>query len=809
MNSLELLDKLEIKLTEDKQIEYYCRDSLAWVRARKLDWESDRIRVGVVGVTSSGKSTLIDAVSGVNILSKAVVPTSGQLVHSMYGTKNTVTIKFADGSTKLLEDDDFTVANLMEYSDTRYNPDNEKGVTSIEITSPTFDLGPNVVLIDSPGLDAYGLEMHEKLTLETMVPSIDVCVYVTTMKANNDSKMRDVLDVLARYECPVIIVQNMLDTIRTSVRGDKSRKDAALEHLMRVKQIVKESDIEDKGRVSIVQMSAEYARQWRTIDERFNTTVEQFAESHYEEFVSYVKLMIERQKPLIEASRKESVRLCISNIDSLLGSRIAGSTVANSTSFEPGDIRKRMNEFSRKQAEDYDRCKAEYIKAAEFIKKSLSDTDKLTNETEFTNMHVKRYGEAVLKLIEDGNKFIEDIAAEVNIPKRDIMKSVSYAKVSDIAVKKRVVTTEKKVPDTGFGAVIKRSLGMFSGKSDIGYHKEVQKRVEIDSEATKKLIEQQIELALTRYSAVYEEWRERNYTYACAKVNKVVNLAKELYSIRKETQLLDESIIRFREELKDMLDMDDDVCEVSLIDIDAEPEVIEASVTDDIRVGYDAWLINSKEVNVTGTLASVIRLSKNAGKGIHNSVARALMTRVGCMSHTPVIVGWDDNCIKEFMWQSGITDAVICVGDEAVNRIERPDEDERRCYFVLANTIQFGAAKKQILNSKVERIVRDVDYIVWVVQDFGELLAGDNIVEGLRSMETFVKDKDALCDSCIWLSHENPIYNLVFLEHQMNPVDTPEKESSLLKECREKYASYINEQVIEYIIAIVRNVNVN
>ncbi len=40
----------------------------------------------------------------------------------------------------------------------------------------------NILLIDSPGLDAYGLENHEKLTLENLLPTIDVCIFVTTLK---------------------------------------------------------------------------------------------------------------------------------------------------------------------------------------------------------------------------------------------------------------------------------------------------------------------------------------------------------------------------------------------------------------------------------------------------------------------------------------------------------------------------------------------------------------------------------------------------------------------------------------------------
>lgn len=200
----------------------------------------------------------------------------------------------------------FSCEKLMQFSDERFNPHNEKGVLSIELTSPQFDLGKDVLLIDSPGLDAFGLESHEKLTLESLVPTIDACIYVTTMKTNSDKKTREILNIVARYQCPIVIVQNMLDAVRPSPGGDKTSEQVALDHRKRVQRILDQSDITDKGSVRIIQISAEYAKQWRSCsvsEDKTDALKAHYVQSNYEAFVKAASNILEVQRPRIERQR--------------------------------------------------------------------------------------------------------------------------------------------------------------------------------------------------------------------------------------------------------------------------------------------------------------------------------------------------------------------------------------------------------------------------------------------------------------------------------------------------------------------------
>lgn len=198
-SSISILNTFKKSLCKTPETEAFSKSFLDWIDARREDWNNDKIRVGVIGVTSSGKSTVINSILGADILSSAVTPSTGQLVSCTFGKTLEAIVYFENGKQKVFSGASLHPDNLKRYTDETYNLKNKEKVVKIELTSPHFALDKDVMLVDSPGLDAYGLESHEKLTLESLVPTIDACVYVVTMKASSDQKTKEVLDVINRY----------------------------------------------------------------------------------------------------------------------------------------------------------------------------------------------------------------------------------------------------------------------------------------------------------------------------------------------------------------------------------------------------------------------------------------------------------------------------------------------------------------------------------------------------------------------------------------------------------------------------------
>lgn len=228
--------------------------------------ENNVYRLGVIGVTSSGKSTMINSLLGEPLLPSGARPSSSRLVSCHKGPVKKANVIFENNITKNFSKP--TAELLSKYGDERINHNNKEKVKQIEILSPSFPLDSSIILFDSPGLDAYGYASHEDLTMNSMLPTIDFCIFVTTCKTNSDEKMLSVLNTIASYGKPVIIVQNMMDSIKPSVDGRKTASMVAQEHKDRVEKVVAQSQIADKSKVSVVQISAIWALKARLRNDR-------------------------------------------------------------------------------------------------------------------------------------------------------------------------------------------------------------------------------------------------------------------------------------------------------------------------------------------------------------------------------------------------------------------------------------------------------------------------------------------------------------------------------------------------------------
>lgn len=128
MKEIALADEVKMILSSTEQRKLRYTSDLNWLDTWKSLWKSDRIRVGVMGVTSSGKSTLINALLGDNLLSVAVRPSSSQLVSCSYAKERSAIVYFLDGKKKTIGDTAQLKDSIVQYSDESYNKRNEKKV---------------------------------------------------------------------------------------------------------------------------------------------------------------------------------------------------------------------------------------------------------------------------------------------------------------------------------------------------------------------------------------------------------------------------------------------------------------------------------------------------------------------------------------------------------------------------------------------------------------------------------------------------------------------------------------------------------
>ena len=141
-NDLALLSRIERVVAERGLVEF--RGTIASI----LDRAEDRsFEIAVFGRVSSGKSSLLNAVLGTDLLPVGVTPVTAVPTRITHGEVPSLAVSFADAPAK-----SFEIARLGEFATEQQNPGNAKHVTRITITIPASRLANGVSFVDTPGL---------------------------------------------------------------------------------------------------------------------------------------------------------------------------------------------------------------------------------------------------------------------------------------------------------------------------------------------------------------------------------------------------------------------------------------------------------------------------------------------------------------------------------------------------------------------------------------------------------------------------------------------------------------------------------
>ncbi len=182
------------------------------LRSRADSYSSEVLYVAIMGVTSSGKSTLINALMGRSLLPEESRPTSNLEVRARRGARDEVRVHYLDGRDERLGAKGTELAaEIAALASEKQNPNNEKGVQFIEWTSRRASLPEGIVLLDTPGLDAYGHEDHAELTLSRILPMADIVIYMSSIR--NPLKRADLegLDRVVAHDQRVLVALNQID----------------------------------------------------------------------------------------------------------------------------------------------------------------------------------------------------------------------------------------------------------------------------------------------------------------------------------------------------------------------------------------------------------------------------------------------------------------------------------------------------------------------------------------------------------------------------------------------------------------------
>jgi|GEM_PF-3249877 hypothetical protein len=167
------------------------------------------IRGGLVGITSSGKSALLNTLlgSGTQVLKEQSKATTNMIVFCSKSKNPRLEIYFEDGKSHKKSGNEVLSESIWKYTSEDENPHNQSNVKFIKLSLPTFMLEERLEIADTPGLDAFGHKAHEDLTLREFLPQADLVLYLSSIRSPMKDADRNIINKILDADQRIIFVQ--------------------------------------------------------------------------------------------------------------------------------------------------------------------------------------------------------------------------------------------------------------------------------------------------------------------------------------------------------------------------------------------------------------------------------------------------------------------------------------------------------------------------------------------------------------------------------------------------------------------------
>ena len=172
-------------ILKTERIRFDQRDTRYSLHAQRLEELEKRLSQGrfhlaVLGQVKRGKSTLLNALLGEDVLPSSVIPLTAIPTFVQYGEKRLFRVRYNDNRPDMEikgEPTQWLNKQLMGFVTEDANPRNEKGVLQVEITHPA-EILRDVVLIDTPGIGST--YRHNTEATMNFLPQCDAALFLVS-----------------------------------------------------------------------------------------------------------------------------------------------------------------------------------------------------------------------------------------------------------------------------------------------------------------------------------------------------------------------------------------------------------------------------------------------------------------------------------------------------------------------------------------------------------------------------------------------------------------------------------------------------
>lgn len=729
--------------------------------------ENVETRIAIIGITSSGKSTLMNAVLGGNLLPTRVAPSSSKQVICGWDEKQEGEIVFAPETgkkpRKVTGGADAILRELEKYGDEKFNPGNCEGVDEIRVHAPGFRFNHDLVIIDTPGLDAYGLDQHKEVTMKLVLPTVDMILFLTNVKCDSDAANLGFIDNVTTDSKPLVIVQNKIDSIEAKYTKngiEKTVEEVKHDHLVRIQRLVSHAKKESVRRAPIVQVSAK-APTW--------------AKSNLEELGKVLDEQIRLNSQFRVVRRARRLALFLEEMATALKPKLASVASA-------AEAQKQNERTVAKWQENVDAAQAQWQTITDEIKKRLTQITDIRNSLmEEIDKEYKRWDssstigrwackftqnmgftfkntEHLSASVQDGKKQLEVVVHNINVyfsssitdiqtaiqrcchdlklDARQVIRSAPFRSQHISISNCQETKTEKytvQVKDSGVGGFLKRwSFFGLGGAMGWGYHDETRERTKVVYNIGKLVKE--IE---SSYKTFMEAFKQQAEVFSSNTRFAMDVLVREMES-RQEA---------VKEQSRQVLPMA--LCKKLLENINETTREIKETTAQEARV-ENAVVRQAAMASTSlsaGTCPAVVLKAEQFAHRVSFDLAAgltdAIVSRAG--KQKVVVCGWDGNKVKLFREWFFREEAAVAVVDFSKGDATLSTSDAT--VFLLCNAEQVGSFKGKLLGSGARteylKSAAQKGAIVWVMDSVREHVvngAGDALIEAFTEMMKLARE---------------------------------------------------------------------
>jgi len=162
--------------------------------------------ISVIGQFKRGKSALINALLGDELLPVGIIPLTTAVTEIRQGDSFRAAVRFADGSER-----EIGRSELPDYIIEQKNPNNKKNVAAVKLWTVHTPFGSGVTLVDTPGVGS--VHQHNTQTSHAYIEKSDAVLFLLSVDSPVSEVERDFLLKTREHAAKFYFAVNKTDTI--------------------------------------------------------------------------------------------------------------------------------------------------------------------------------------------------------------------------------------------------------------------------------------------------------------------------------------------------------------------------------------------------------------------------------------------------------------------------------------------------------------------------------------------------------------------------------------------------------------------